>query len=80
MTRREFVFSLAYPGTPYREYARVLPDYLRSLAERAYQARNRALERITTPAAARARARSGRARPSGAWRGARPSARRSTRA
>jgi dienelactone hydrolase len=55
MTRREFVFSIAYPGTPYREYARVLPDYLRSLAERAYQARNRALERITTPAAARAR-------------------------
>src|SRR4051794_40604274 len=39
----------------YRDYSRCLPDYLRDLAERAYQTRNRAIARLTTPAAIRER-------------------------
>lgn len=35
----------------YRDYSRCLPDYLRELAERAYQSRNRAISSLTTPAA-----------------------------
>jgi dienelactone hydrolase len=39
----------------YRDYSRCLPDYLRDLAERAYQSRNRAISNLTTPAAIRER-------------------------
>ena len=39
----------------YRDYSRCLPDYLRDLAERAYQSRNRAILKLTTPAAIRER-------------------------
>jgi dienelactone hydrolase len=39
----------------YRDYSRCLPDYLRDLAERAYQTRNRAIGALTTPAAIRKR-------------------------
>lgn len=38
-----------YPGTAYRVYSRCLPDFLRTLAEAAYQERNREIARLTTP-------------------------------
>jgi dienelactone hydrolase len=38
----------------YRDYSRCLPDYLRGLARRAYETRNAALAKLTTPAAIRA--------------------------
>ena len=38
----------AFPGVAYREYARCLPDYLRDLAARAYQERNREIARLTS--------------------------------
>jgi dienelactone hydrolase len=50
-----------YPGTPYRNYSRCLPDYLRDLAARAYARRNRELVKLTTRAAIRARQRWARA-------------------
>lgn len=45
------------PTNIYREYSHCLPDYLRDLAEKAYQSRNRAIARLTTPAAIRERQR-----------------------
>ncbi len=45
------------PSIIYRDYSRCLPDYLRDLAERAYQLRNRAISSLTTPAAIRERQR-----------------------
>ncbi len=45
------------PSIIYRDYSRCLPDYLRDLAERAYQSRNRAISSLTTPAAIRERQR-----------------------
>ena len=44
-----------FPGVAYRAYARALPDYLRELAARAYEVRNREIAKLTTPAAVRAR-------------------------
>jgi hypothetical protein len=44
-----------FPGAPYREYARSLPDFLRGQAARAYEARNREIARLTSRAAIRAR-------------------------
>ncbi len=44
-----------YPGTPYRDYSRCLPDYLRRLAAGAYERRNREIAKLTTPDAIRAR-------------------------
>ena len=44
-----------YPGTAYRNYPRCLPDYLRALAEEAYERRNREIARLTTPEAVRTR-------------------------
>jgi dienelactone hydrolase len=44
-----------YPGVAYREYARCLPDYLRGLAARAYELRNREIAKLTTPEAVRRR-------------------------
>lgn len=38
-----------YPGIAYRDYSRCLPDFLRQLAEEAYQNRNRRLQEITSP-------------------------------
>ncbi len=68
MTRRQLLCGAAalaaprtilgrdpYPGIPYREYARCLPDYLRHLAKQAYEARNREIAKLTTPEAVRAR-------------------------
>ncbi len=43
------------PSSIYRDYSRCLPDYLRDLAERAYQSRNRAIALLTTPAAIKER-------------------------
>src|SRR5215471_12316572 len=43
------------PAIIYRDYSRCLPDYLRDLAERAYQSRNRAIAKLTTAAAIRER-------------------------
>ena len=45
------------PAIIYRDYSRCLPDYLRDLAARAYQSRNRAIATLTTPAAIRERQR-----------------------
>ena len=45
------------PAIIYRDYSRCLPDYLRDLAERAYQSRNRAIASLTTPDAIRERQR-----------------------
>ena len=47
----------SFPGTAYRDYPRCLPDYLRDLAEQAYQRRNREIERLKTPEAIWARQR-----------------------
>lgn len=44
-----------FPGTAYREYARMLPDFMRELAAGAYQARNREIARLTSAEAIRAR-------------------------
>jgi dienelactone hydrolase len=45
----------AFPGVAYREYARCLPDFLRDLAQRAYQERNREIARLTSVEAIRQR-------------------------
>ena len=65
MTRRELVFALAAQvsagGAPlperidYRNYPRCLPDYLRALAQAAYERRNHALAAVTTTNAIKAR-------------------------
>ena len=39
------------PGFYYRQYSRCLPDHLTTLAQAAYQKRNRDLAALTTPAA-----------------------------
>lgn len=39
----------AFPGVTYRDYPSVLPNYLRTLAARAYRARNLELAKLTTP-------------------------------
>ena len=44
-----------FPGVAYREYARALPDYLRDLAARAYEARNHEIAKLTSAEAIRAR-------------------------
>ncbi len=44
-----------FPGVAYRDYSRVLPDYLRGLAARAYSRRNAEIEKLTTPEAVRRR-------------------------
>jgi dienelactone hydrolase len=54
MTRRDLLLAAA-PPLRYRDYSRVLPDYLRTLAARAYQLRNSQIAALTTPAAIRKR-------------------------
>jgi len=69
MTRRQ-IFSLPawmalarlgargqsdFPGVAYREYARASPDYLRDLAARVHEARNREIAKLTSAEAIRAR-------------------------
>ncbi|MBO0858206.1 MAG: acetylxylan esterase [Chloracidobacterium sp.] len=49
--------SGSYPGVPYPDYFRCLPDFLNRLAARAYQARNEQIAALTTPAAVRRRQR-----------------------
>src|SRR5207237_6286388 len=58
VTRRDLLTlpaAMAFPGVAYRDYARCLPDYLRGLARRAYQARNAEIAKLTTPDAIRRR-------------------------
>ena len=43
--------DLPYPGVNYRNYARCLPDYLKSLAGGAYERRLGAVKNLTTPVA-----------------------------
>lgn len=59
MTRRELLALplAASAATQYRDYAKCLPDYLSSLAQRAYQRRNGAIAKLTTAAAINARQR-----------------------
>src|SRR5204863_9199894 len=45
------------PTNIYRDYSHCLPDYLRDLAAQAYQIRNRAISKLTAPAAIRERQR-----------------------
>jgi cephalosporin-C deacetylase-like acetyl esterase len=45
----------AFPGAPYRNYPRCLPDYLRFLAEAAYRKRNQELAKLITQEAVAAR-------------------------
>ena len=47
----------SFPGVPYPDYPRCLPDYLRGLAEQAYDLRNREIAQLTTPEAIHARQR-----------------------
>src|SRR5690242_5976120 len=71
MTRRQF-FALpaaagvlrlpvlsqkSFPGVAYRDYPHCLPDFLRDLAQQAYERRNREIARLTTPQAIHARQR-----------------------
>ena len=44
-----------FPGVPYRDYARCLPEYLRDQAAQAYQTRNAELAKLTTPGLVRRR-------------------------
>jgi dienelactone hydrolase len=55
--RREALSQQGAPAIIYRDYSRCLPDYLRDLAEGAYQSRNRAIAALTTQAAIRQRQR-----------------------
>lgn len=60
MTRRELLLAGAAQAAmaapiQYRDYSRCLPDALTDLATASYQARSRALDRVTTPAALSAR-------------------------
>lgn len=57
LLRRNAGAQQGVPSIMYRDYSRCLPDYLRDLAERAYQSRNRAISSLTTPAAIRERQR-----------------------
>src|SRR5689334_7832422 len=43
------------PSVRYRDYSRCLPDYFRARVERAYQARNAEIAKLTNPAAIRER-------------------------
>ncbi len=56
LTRRDLLgVALQYPGVKYRDYSRMLPDFLRQHADTAYKKRNRALAALTTRAAIKAR-------------------------
>lgn len=57
LASRRLAGQAAFPGVAYRDYSRCLPDYLRDLAGRAYQVRNREILKLTTPAAIRERQR-----------------------
>jgi cephalosporin-C deacetylase-like acetyl esterase len=48
MLRRDFLAGAFAPRVDYRDYSRCLPDFLRGLAQEAYQRRNRALAALTT--------------------------------
>ncbi len=58
-SRRELLLAPVVLGAAaridYRDYSRVLPDYLRGLAARAYRKRNEEIAKLTTPGAIQAR-------------------------
>src|SRR5512137_969604 len=49
LLRRSADAQQGAPSIMYRDYSRCLPDYLRDLADQAYQSRNRAISSLTTP-------------------------------
>ncbi|MGA2589394.1 MAG: acetylxylan esterase [Bryobacteraceae bacterium] len=51
LARRPARSQSDFPGVAYREYARALPDFLRDLAARAYEERNREIAKLTSPEA-----------------------------
>jgi len=51
LARRPARSQSDFPGVAYREYARALPDFLRGLAARANEERNREIAKLTSPAA-----------------------------
>jgi cephalosporin-C deacetylase-like acetyl esterase len=55
LARRAGRCQSEFAGVAYPEYARALPDYLRDLAARAYEARNREIAKLTSADAIRAR-------------------------
>jgi cephalosporin-C deacetylase-like acetyl esterase len=55
LVRRTARSQSDFPGVGYREYARALPDYLRELAARAYETRNREIAKLTSAEAIRTR-------------------------
>jgi len=55
LARRTAQSQPGFPGVAYREYARALPDYLRDVAARAYEARNREIAKLTSAEAIHAR-------------------------
>jgi dienelactone hydrolase len=55
LLRRVVSAQTVEPRSVYRDYSRCLPDYLRDLAESAYQLRNSEIAKLTTPAAVKAR-------------------------
>ncbi len=57
LVRRSAGAQQSAPFIMYRDYSRCLPDYLRDLAERAYEARNTVISRLTSPAAIQERQR-----------------------
>jgi cephalosporin-C deacetylase-like acetyl esterase len=55
LLRRELLQMLLAPRVDYRDYSRVLPDFMERLAREAYSRRKQALDRLTTAPAIRAR-------------------------
>lgn len=55
LTASRLLGQLNYPGVNYPDYSRCLPDYLRMLAERAYERRNGEIARLTTEESIRRR-------------------------
>ena len=55
--RRELLKLLLAPRVEYRDYSRVLPDFMARIAREAYLRRRSALDRLTTPSAIEARQR-----------------------
>ena len=55
LARRELLQMLLAPRVDYRDYSRVLPDFMARTAREAYRRRRGALDALKTPAAIRAR-------------------------
>src|SRR5450759_5571607 len=53
--RTAFSEQAAFPGVPFREYSRCLPDHLRHLAKKAVDKREAGIAKLISPAAVEAR-------------------------